>query len=160
MKLQKYFHYICYMYNIGELYMGIRIFYVPQLLGIFLACHSIISFTYIHFFAQFSYIVSEISTTYLTTKLHVRPTTYPHIIFPCSISIISRLQSICTKGQLISKCLFGVIVWTKKPTKFFPGFLPQPLKRGQIKKIKALYYTNQGLFNIIGIIKFLIQPLF
>jgi hypothetical protein len=29
-----------------------------------------------------------------------------------------------TKGQLISKCLFGVIAWTKKPTKFFPGFLP------------------------------------
>ena len=28
------------------------------------------------------------------------------------------------KGQLISKCLFGVIVWTIKPTKFFPGFLP------------------------------------
>ena len=29
-----------------------------------------------------------------------------------------------SKGQLILKCLFGVIVWTKKPTKFFPGFLP------------------------------------
>ena len=28
------------------------------------------------------------------------------------------------KGQLISKCLFGVIIWTKKPTKFSPGFLP------------------------------------
>ena len=28
------------------------------------------------------------------------------------------------KGQLISKCPFGVIVWTKIPTKFFPGFLP------------------------------------
>ena len=28
------------------------------------------------------------------------------------------------KGQLISKCLYGVIVWTKKPTKFFPGFMP------------------------------------
>ena len=28
------------------------------------------------------------------------------------------------KGQIISKCLYGVIVWTKKPTKFFPGFLP------------------------------------
>ena len=28
------------------------------------------------------------------------------------------------KGQLISKCLYGVIVWTKTPTKFFPGFLP------------------------------------
>ena len=38
------------------------------------------------------------------------------------------------KGRLISKCLFGVIVWTKKPTRFFPGFLPKPLKRGQIKK--------------------------
>ena len=25
------------------------------------------------------------------------------------------------KGQLISKCFFDVIVWTKKPTKFFPG---------------------------------------
>ena len=29
-----------------------------------------------------------------------------------------------TKGQLISKCPFGVIIWTKIPTKFFPGFLP------------------------------------
>ena len=29
-----------------------------------------------------------------------------------------------TKGQLISKCPFGVIVWTKIPTKFFPKFLP------------------------------------
>ena len=28
------------------------------------------------------------------------------------------------KGQIISKCVFGVIVWTKAPTKFFPGFLP------------------------------------
>ena len=29
-----------------------------------------------------------------------------------------------SKGQLISKGHFGVIVWTKKPTKFLPGFLP------------------------------------
>ena len=28
------------------------------------------------------------------------------------------------KGQLISKCLFGVYQSTKKPTKFFKGFLP------------------------------------
>ena len=28
------------------------------------------------------------------------------------------------KGQLISKCPFGVIVWTKIATKIFPGFLP------------------------------------
>ena len=46
------------------------------------------------------------------------------------------------KGQLISNCLFGAIVWIKKPTKFFPVFLPLPLKRCQIKKIKTLYYTN------------------
>ena len=39
------------------------------------------------------------------------------------------------EGQLISKCPFGVIVWTKIPTKFFPGFLSKPLKRYQIKKI-------------------------
>ena len=38
------------------------------------------------------------------------------------------------KGQLISKCLFGVVKSTQKTTKFFPGFLPKPLKRGQIKK--------------------------
>ena len=30
----------------------------------------------------------------------------------------------CTKGQLISKCPFGVFKSLKKPTKFFPGFLP------------------------------------
>ena len=39
-----------------------------------------------------------------------------------------------SKGQLISKCPFGVFKSPKKSTKFFPGFLPQPLKRGQIKK--------------------------
>ena len=32
--------------------------------------------------------------------------------------------SALTKGQLISKCPFGVIVWTKIPMKFFPGLLP------------------------------------
>ena len=53
-----------------------------------------------------------------------------------------------SKGQLISKGLFDVIIWTKTEKKF-QGFLPQPLKRGQIKKIKALYIDNQGLFNII-----------
>ena len=28
------------------------------------------------------------------------------------------------KGQLISKGLFGFIIWTKHPTKFFKDFLP------------------------------------
>ena len=53
-----------------------------------------------------------------------------------------------------------MIDFPKITTKLFPGFLPQPLKTGQIKKIKALYYTDQGLINIIGMIKFLIQPPF
>ena len=35
-----------------------------------------------------------------------------------------NLIKIATKGQLISKCPFGVIIWTKIPTKYFPGFLP------------------------------------
>ena len=30
-----------------------------------------------------------------------------------------------TKGQLISKCPFGVIVWTKIPTKNFDKFCPR-----------------------------------
>ena len=38
----------------------------------------------------------------------------------CS-GITSDLQ---IKGQLISKCLFGVIVWTKEPTKIFKNFCP------------------------------------
>jgi hypothetical protein len=29
-----------------------------------------------------------------------------------------------SKGQLISKCPFGVKSSSKKPMKFFPGFLP------------------------------------
>ena len=33
-------------------------------------------------------------------------------------------KKIIFKGQLISKFLFGAIVWTKIPTKFFPEFLP------------------------------------
>ena len=47
------------------------------------------------------------------------------------------------KGQLISKCLFGVIVWTKIPTKKLPRFLPKPLRRGQIKNfIKPIMLNN------------------
>jgi hypothetical protein len=48
----------------------------------------------------------------------------------------------CVKGQLILKCPFGVFKSSKKPTKFFPGFLPGPIKRGKIKKIMALYTTT------------------
>ena len=48
-------------------------------------------------------------------------------IFPWSNFTILKFCQKCilhSKGQLISKCPFGVIVWTKIPTKFFPGFLP------------------------------------
>ena len=34
------------------------------------------------------------------------------------------LATAALKGQLISKCPFGVFKLTKKPTKFFQGFLP------------------------------------
>ena len=43
--------------------------------------------------------------------------------------IVDKYSIISTKGQLISKCPFGVIVWTKIQTKNFLGFLPQPLQR-------------------------------
>ena len=46
------------------------------------------------------------------------------------------------KGQIILECPYEIIVYPKIATKKFPRFLPWPLRRGQIKKIKALYYTN------------------
>ena len=46
------------------------------------------------------------------------------------------------KGQIISECPYEKIVYPKIATKKFPRFLSWPLRRGQIKKIKALYYTN------------------
>ena len=64
------------------------------------------------------------------------------------------------KGQIISECPYEIILSPIRPTKIFPRFRPLLLRRGQIKKIKTLYYTNQGLFNIFGLIKFFIQPLF
>ena len=41
-----------------------------------------------------------------------------HACMPCEVFMAA------TKGQLISKCPFGVIKSLKKPAKFFPGFLP------------------------------------
>ena len=46
------------------------------------------------------------------------------------------------KGELISKGHFGVFKSTKKQTNFFEDFCPNFLKRGRIKKVKELYYTN------------------
>ena len=62
--------------------------------------------------------------------------TKPNLSIPTKImmppaSVRNRRQSSTTidqalqgKGQLISKCSFGAIVWSKRPTKLFPGFLP------------------------------------
>ena len=49
---------------------------------------------------------------------------------------------IVAKGQLISKCLLGVIVLTKIPTKKFDKFCPRILKSCEINKIKALSYNT------------------
>ena len=43
---------------------------------------------------------------------------------PKEIEAMRKTAEIGSKGQLISKCPFGVFKSTKKPTKFFPGFLP------------------------------------
>ena len=42
-----------------------------------------------------------------------------------------------TKGQLISKCPSGVIVWTKIPTRKFDNFCPSP--RSNQKDKDTLY---------------------
>ena len=46
------------------------------------------------------------------------------------------------KGQIMLECPYEKNVYPKIATKKFPRFLSWPLRRGQIKKIKALYYTN------------------
>ena len=53
-----------------------------------------------------------------------------------------RQMSVQFKGQIVSECPYEKIVSPKIPTKKFPRFLPKPLRRGQIKKIRALYCTN------------------
>ena len=40
------------------------------------------------------------------------------------LSFVDVTFSEFAKGQLISKCPFDAIVWTKIPTKKIPGFLP------------------------------------
>ena len=50
-------------------------------------------------------------------------------------TIIRPNNNKATKGQLISKILFGVIIWIKNETNFFLEFLSYPLKRVQIKKL-------------------------
>ena len=54
--------------------------------------------------------------------------------------------SIQFEGQLNSKCPFGVFKSSNKPTKCFPGFLPQPLKKVKSKKYSKrvkIKFSNQ-----------------
>ena len=47
---------------------------------------------------------------------------------------LTDLQDLTTKGQLISKCPFGVIVWTKIPTIFLRNSALASKKRSNQKK--------------------------
>mgnify|MGYP007015881821 CR=1 FL=1 len=51
----------------------------------------------------------------------------------------------------VAKVGFGVIVWTKIPTKKFDNLCPG----GQIKKIKAPSFINYGVLNVIKCLYFL-----
>ena len=66
--------------------------------------------------------------TYTTTRLGIY--TYLFETFsgtdgkPPGFFMKAALGEYLDKFQLISKCPFGVVVLTKIPTNFFPGFLP------------------------------------
>ena len=64
-------------------------------------------------------------------------------MFPSSTQRKHWMLGSEAKGQIISECPYEIIVSPIRPTKKkIPRFLPLPLRRGQIKKIKAIYYTN------------------
>ena len=63
--------------------------------------------------------------------------------YPSEVIFREHMKRVHAKGQIISKCPFGVIVWTKIPTKFIPGFLLNiASKKRSYKKIRELYKYN------------------
>ena len=56
-------------------------------------------------------------------------TIYTLCVVRISLCDLNR-SGMISKGQLISKYPFGAIKSPQKTTKFFPGFLPWPIKRG------------------------------
>ena len=73
-------------------------------------------------------------TFYSLCKIHTCSTSPLHNFLPyhswIDSMLLSRLENIETlqihaKGQLISKCPFGVIVWTKIPMKNLTNFCPR-----------------------------------
>ena len=65
-----------------------------------------------------------------------------NLIIGLNIDILINVDIRIPKGQMISECPYEIIVCPKIETKKFPRFLPYHIRRGQIKKIKAPYYTN------------------
>ena len=61
------------------------------------------------------------------------------------------IDYVVVKGQLISKCPFGVIVLTKIPMKNLTNFCPR-IKSGEINKIKTLSYTYTALQNVLSVL--------
>ena len=58
------------------------------------------------------------------------------------------------KGQLISKCLYyGVIVWTKKPTKFFEEYVQTVTLKSPFEINCALLFVQelQDLLTFYGL---------
>ena len=58
---------------------------------------------------------SNTSATILSIAMTIR-TNFANTVWKVNKNLL--------RGHLISKCLLGVIVWTKKPTKFFQDFCP------------------------------------
>ena len=51
-----------------------------------------------------------------------------------------------TKGQLISKCLYEIIVWTKIPTKNFDNFCPERA-RAETKNFRWYFGPNDDFIK-------------
>ena len=61
---------------------------------------------------------------FLTSTYAVARTEHDALVKSTGKSLSEALIFASTKGQIISKCLFGAIVSTKKPTIFFTNFCP------------------------------------
>ena len=58
--------------------------------------------------------------------------------------MVNSVWTLLLKGQLISKCPFGVIVWTKKPTKFICPSLEKEVKSKKLQiHSKKFHETNR-----------------
>ena len=56
----------------------------------------------------------------------------------------------CSKGQLISRCPFGVIVGTKMPTKIYSRISTLASKKKSNQKNRTLYTTNSRILTFLN----------